>query len=161
MINPEFFTDADILDGVGGLRADGRWNLKGRFRCSYASQTPETAMQEVLVATRRKGLPDEKALPRTLVGLDLDVQRALDLTDGTTRLRCRIGRERILKETWWIENQKGREAFTQAAGRAAMAAGFEVILVPSAADAPRGVNAVVFPENLRKGSRWTVLTPLK
>jgi hypothetical protein len=42
-----------------------------------------------------------------------------------------------------------------------MAAGFEVILVPSAADAPRGVNAVVFPENLRKGSRWTVLTPLK
>ena len=117
-------------------------------------------MQEVLVATRRKGLPDEKALPRTLVALDLDAQRTLDLTDGAARLRCRVGRDRILKETWWIENQNGREAFTQAVGRAAKAAGFEAIRVPSAADAPRGVNAVVFPENLRKGGRWTVLTPL-
>ena len=52
MINPQFSSNADILDGAGGLRADGRWNVKGRFRCSYASQTPETAMQEVLVATR-------------------------------------------------------------------------------------------------------------
>ena len=160
MINPQFSSNADILDGAGGLRADGRWNVKGRFRCSYASQTPETAMQEVMVATRRKGLPDEKALPRTLVGLDLAVQRTLDLTDGAARLRCRIGRKRILGEKWWIENQKDREAFTQAVGRAARTAGFEAILVPSAADAPRGVNAVVFPENLRKGSRWTVLTPL-
>ena len=67
---------------------------------------------------------------------------------------------RILGEKWWIENQNGREAFAQAVGRAAKAAGFEAILAPSAADAPRGVNAVVFPENLRKGSRWTVLTPL-
>ena len=160
MINPQFSSNADILDGAGGLRADGRWNVKGRFRCSYASQTPETAMQEVLVATRRKGLPDEKALPRTLVGLDLAVQRTLDLTDGAARLRCRIGRKRILGEKWWIENQKDREAFTQAVGRAARTAGFEAILAPSAADAPRGVNAVVFPENLRKGGRWTVLTPL-
>ena len=160
MINPQFSSNADILDGAGGLRADGRWNVKGRFRCSYASQTPETAMQEVMVATRRKGLPDEKALPRTLVALDLDAQRTLDLTDGAARLRCRIGRKRILGEKWWIENQNGREAFTQAVGRAAKAAGFEAIRMPSAADAPRGVNAVVFPENLRKGSRWIVLTPL-
>ena len=160
MINPRFSSDADILSGVGGLRADGRWNVKDRFRCSYTSQTPETAMQEVLVATRRKGLPDEKALPRTLVALDLDAQRTLDLTDGAARLRCRIGRKRILGEKWWIENQNGREAFTQAVGRAAKAAGFEAIRMPSAADAPRGVNAVVFPENLRKGSRWIVLTPL-
>ena len=160
MIKPEFSSSADILDGAGGLRADGRWNVKGLFRCSYVSQTPETAMQEVLIDPRRKGLPDEKALPRTLVCLDLAVQRTLDLTDGAARLRCRIGRKRILKETWWIENQNGREAFTQAAGRAARTAGFEAILVPSAADSPRGVNAVVFPENLRKGSRWTVLTPI-
>lgn len=160
MINPQFSSNADILSGVGGLRADGRWNCKGRFRCSYTSRAVETAMKEVLAATRRKGLPDERALPRTLIGLDLSAQRALDLTDGDTRLRCQTGRDRILNDAWWIENQKGRESFTQAVGRAAMAAGFEALIAPAAADAPHGVNLVVFPENLQPGSIWGVLTPL-
>lgn len=160
MINPKFSSEADILSGEGGLRADGRWNVKGRFRCSYTSQKTETAMQEALISTRRKGLPDERALPRTLVSLNLDVQKVLDLTNGKIRLRCRIGRDRIIEEEWWIENQNGKEAWTQAVGRAAKNAGFEVILSPSAADKPHGVNVTVFTENLLSGSQWGVLTPI-
>lgn len=160
MINPAFSTEADILSGEGGLRADGRWNVKARFRCSYASLKIETAMREALISTRRKGLPDERALPRILVSLSLDAQKVLDLTNGKTRQRCQIGRDRMIEEEWWIENQNGKEARTQAVGRAAKNAGFEAILSPSAADKPHGVNVMIFTENLLSGSQWGVLTPV-
>jgi len=161
MINTKHSSNADILSGKGGLRAYGRWNARGLFRCSYTSQTAETALQEVLIAIRRQNLPDERALPRTMVCLDLRAQRTLDLTDGDVRHRCQAGRDRIIGERWWIENQKGREAWTQAVGRAAAAAGFEAIITPSAVDTPHGVNAVVFTENLSNSSTWAVLTPIQ
>ena len=159
MINPRYSTPANILHGAGGLHADGRWNLKRQFRCTYASLLPETALAEVLAASRRKRLPDATALPRTLVCLALAAQKTLDLTDGHVRQYGRLARHRIVGDRWWLENQNGREAWTQALGRAAVHAGFEALRVPSAAH-PGGANVIVFPENLLPASSWTLVTPV-
>ena len=160
MIEPEYYQDQDIVSGVGGFKSCGRWNLSGRFHCSYMSCTPETALEEVLAASRRKNLPDATALPRVLVCVDVKLQRVLDLTDGQVRQRCRVSDKRMVSERWWREIFYDREALTQALGRAAASAGFEGIVVPSAADRPHGVNVIVFTYNLLAGSRVDVITPI-
>jgi len=160
MINPHYCKTAAVLNGIGGMRADGRWNIKSRFHCTYTSCSPETALAEVLNASRRKGLPDETALPRVLVCLAVNVRKALDLTDSSVRRNARIGHQRMMDEPWWIENQAGREAWTQAIGRAAAGIGFEAIITPSAADPATGVNVIVFPENLDRTSHWALVTPV-
>ena len=92
MVNPNFCKDIDITNDEGGMWASGRWNNKGLFNCTYTSCSPETALAESLAGVRRKNLPDEKALPRTLVCIDLHATKALDLTDGNIRQRCRISK---------------------------------------------------------------------
>lgn len=160
MVNPRYCKNAAVLNGLGGLRADGRWNIKGQFHCTYTSCSPETALAEVLSPSRRKGLPDETALPRVLLGLAIEARKALDLTDSSVRRTARLARQRIVDEPWWIENQAGRQAWTQAIGQAAAEIGFEAIVTPSAADPATGVNIIVFPENLDSTSRWDVITPV-
>ena len=91
-----------------------------------------------LAAYRRKNLPDETALPRALVCLEVQLQRVLDLTDGQNRQRCRLSEKRMTAEPWWRENFHHRESVTQALGRAASQCGLEAIIVPSAADVPHG-----------------------
>jgi hypothetical protein len=54
--------------------------------------------------------------------------------------------------------RRGRTPITQQVGAAAAVAGFEGILVRSAADRV-GQNLVVFVDNLRSGSRLDVLAP--
>jgi RES domain-containing protein len=161
VIEPEYYKDHDIVSGVGGLRSSGRWNLKKRFRCSYTSDTLETAVRETLAASRRKNLPDSRALPRALVCVGVQLQQALDLTDGQVRQACRVSEKRMVGERWWSENFHDREALTQALGRAAASVGFEGIVAPSAADRPHGVNVIVFPDNLLVGSRVDVITPIR
>ncbi len=161
VIEPEYYTDYDIVSGIGGLRSSGRWNLKKRFRCSYTSDTLETAVKETLAGSRRKNLPDSRALPRALVCVGIHLQRALDLTDGQVRQACRISEKRMIGEPWWRENFYDREALTQALGRAAASVGFEGIIAPSSADRPHGVNVVVFTDNLLAGSRVDVITPIR
>lgn len=160
MINPRYCKNADILNGVGGLRANGRWNIRRPFLCTYTSCSPETALAEVLNASRRKGLPDETALPRVLVCLVIEVQKIIDLTDGAVRQSARLARRRMVDEQWWIENQSGREAWTHAIGRAAAEIGLEAIIAPSHADPKTGTNVIVFPENLGVTSRWAIITPV-
>jgi len=162
MVNPRYTKDADIVSGKGGFRAVGRWNLRGKFHCMYASMTPETALQESLAGGRREHLPDEKSLPRTLVCVAVRVRAALDLTDGQVRQRLGVSKQRMTNEAQWrADNYHSRESITQAIGRAAAALSFEALLTPSAADTPHGVNVVVFPENLQTSSRLTVVTSVK
>jgi hypothetical protein len=54
-------------------------------------------------------------------------------------------------EDWRRMNASGKEALTQAIGRAAFEAGFEGFIVPSAQD-KRGQNLAVFQEKLLPGS---------
>jgi len=162
MVNPRYTKDADIVSGKGGFRAVGRWNVRGKFHCMYASKTPETSLLESLARVRLDHLPDERALPKTLVCVAVRVRAALDLTDGQVRQRLAVSRERMIDEAQWrADNYHNRESITQAIGRAAAALAFEALVTPSAADTPHGVNVVVFPENLLSGSRLRVVTSVK
>jgi len=161
MVKPRYCSDQDILNGVGGQRANGRWNLRGFFRCTYASGTPETALAESLSQVRRGTLPDAKALPRMIVCIRVRVSKALDLTDGKIRQRLGVSEARMTDATKWKQdNYHNHESLTQAIGRAAFSAGFEAMVAPSAADRPHGVVIVVFPEKLLTGSLLTVVTPV-
>lgn len=120
----------------------------------------ETALREVLAAARRKNLPDTTALPRVLVSLNIKLSHVLDLTSGSVRQHIRVSKKQMIEEAWWKENYFDRESTTQALGRATTEAGFEGIIVPSAADQPNGINFVVFSENLRANSAVQLESPI-
>lgn len=160
MVNPKYTKSADIVSGQGGLNAAGRWNLRGQFCCTYLSKEPETSLQEALAVPRRKNLPDAKALPRTMVCVDVAISKVLDLTDGKTRQRLQFGQDRIRDTTWWLDNYGNTEAITQALGRAAFNLGYEGMITYSAADQPKGINFVIFPDNFQAGSSLIVTTPV-
>ena len=85
----------------------------------------------------------------------LRATRVLDLREGALRRRLRLSLAAIRATDWRRENRQGREAPTQAWGAVLAAAGFEAVVVPSAA-APTGVNVLVFPANLTAGSAFCV-----
>ena len=155
-INPAYSSPADIVSGEGALRASGRWNLVGLVRLSYASRTPETALLEALAHVRYYGLPLSKALPRVLVALRLRAKRVLDLRDGKIRKALILSEGLIKNLDWRAGNQNGAEAATQAWGHALGTAGFEALIVPSAADS-HGANVLIFPENLLPGSQFNAV----
>jgi RES domain-containing protein len=159
-INPTYSKSADVIDGAGALHANGRWNLKGAARLSCTALAPQTALAEALAHVQYFRLPLSKALPRVLVALRLKAKRVLDLRHGNVRKALRLSEDTIRKLDWRAANQHGDEAVTQAWGSAFAAAGFEAVIVPSAADAP-GANVLVFPENLQAGSRFEVVSEVK
>lgn len=162
MVSPGYCKDSDIINGKGGKNAAGRWNVRGAFFCTYASTTPETALEESLSRVRHDRLPDETALPRTLVCIELKASKVLDLTDSVTRRRLRISLKRMIDQKEWLyDNYNNQESLTQAMGRAAFLAKLEAIIVPSAADRPDGTNVVIFPDNLLATSNLNVVTPVK
>jgi len=157
-IDPQFSKAEDIVNGVGALKANGRWNLAGTTKLSYTSLTPETAMAEALAHVRYYHLPKSKALPRVLVALDLKASRALDLRTSAVRKALKLSEDVIRRGDWRRDNRTGAEAFTQAWGFAFAEAGFETIIVPSAAD-EKGTNVLVYPDNLLASSSFHVKKP--
>jgi RES domain-containing protein len=80
----------------------------------------------------------------------------LDLTDGTVRHSLGVSDKRLLRCDWRAETQSGKTPLTQAIGLGVYPAGFEGLLVRSAAD-PNGQNLVVFVENLHPGSTLAIV----
>ena len=117
-------------------------------------------MSEALAQVAYYHLPVSKALPRVLVALRLKAQRALDLRGGDIRKALILSEDTIKSLDWRAENQRGAEAITQAWGDAFANAGFEAVIVSSAAD-PEGSNVLVFPENLLSGSSFGVVDEVK
>ena len=66
-----------------------------------------------------------------------------------------LTRRKLLQSRWREEMDKGREALTQAVGHCAFEEGLEGLLVPST-QSRKGVNLIVFPANLQKGSSLTI-----
>ncbi|HEY1052381.1 MAG TPA: RES family NAD+ phosphorylase [Prosthecobacter sp.] len=150
----------DVVNGAGALHASGRWNLRGAMRLSYTAMAPGTALAEALAHVTYYGLPLNKALPRALVALRLKAGRVLDLRDGDVRQALRLSKQTIRHLDWRADNQAGREAVTQAWGKTFSDAGFEAVIVPSAADSS-GTNVLVYPENLHSASQFEVDEEIK
>lgn len=151
-VSPRYADSGDLLSGRGSQLHGGRWNAPGTFPAIYGSLTPETAMAEVLSSFRAFNVPIYRALPRTFLALDVQLQRVLDLTKGFVRRHLRVSRRRMVEEEWRRLQNRGREALTQAIGRAAHNAGLEALRVPCAA-VTDGSNVVIFPANLAAASR--------
>jgi RES domain-containing protein len=147
-----------LLSGEGVRRHGGRWNPPGIFAAVYASLTPETALAEALGRFREYGIAVADAMPRVLTALEIEVQALADLTCPRARQALRFSKRRMRSEPWRRATEEGREAVTQAIGRAAFEQGLEGLLVFSAPD-PAGRNLVLFPERLRPGSRLRVRRP--
>ena len=144
---PRYATASDLVSGAGARTYGGRWNPPHALAVVYASTTPETALAEALRQARTAGIPDAAVLPRTFAALRVRVGRVLDLTDAAVRKVFGLSAAELVDADWESDNAAGVEALTQALGRAAFQAGFQALLVPSAA-APDGANLVVFPDRL-------------
>jgi len=85
-------------------------------------------------------------MPRTVLALEFNLNKILDLTDSKMRRGLRILLKEITHEDWRKLQDAGKESLTQAIGRAVYSAGFEGMIVPSV-HVRKGVNVVFFPEN--------------
>jgi RES domain-containing protein len=148
----------DLIAGIGSQLTGGRWTPPGAFRAVYASRDEATALDEARQQNIRQGVPPWMALPLVLTAIEVDLEPVLDLTDGRLRRALRVSRGRMLREPWWLLQDRGQEALTQALGRLARDRGFAALLAPSAAR-PRGSNVVIYPDRIAAGGWLAVVNP--
>lgn len=156
---PEYAQQTDLLTGDGSRLHGSRWNPPG-IAAVYASLAPETAMEESLAHFRYYGIALHAAMPRIFVAIQAKLSKVVDLTQGANRKRLLIAEQRLLECDWRKEMASGTAPLSQLVGQAASEAGLEALLVRSATDAT-GRNIVIFPDNLRKASHLSVLSPGK
>jgi RES domain-containing protein len=114
-------------------------------------------MNEAYQNILHHGFPASSIRPRVFAGARVRLRAVLDLTDASIRRRLGFTLAELLDEDWQGIQDEGDESWTQAIGRGVYVAGFEGLLAPSARDRPNGENIVVFPDNLRPGSRIEIL----
>ncbi len=114
----------------GALEHGGRYNPRREFGALYLSESPAACRAEM---QRRPGVRPRYWHAR----IDVRVIKALDLTDPSTRDKLGILQEDLVSDDWSV---------TQDLGRAARRAGFDALVVPSAAGGHR--NLVVFKDLL-------------
>lgn len=132
---PHYHRDR-ALSAEGSERYGGRYNHKATFGALYCGETPTVCAAEV------RKLSAGRTLGRfVLASVTVELQRVLDLTDQAVLQRLGLQPKDLVTPDW---DQ------TQDLGRLAREAGFEALLVPSAA-AP-GTNLVVFPDQLDPAS---------
>jgi RES domain-containing protein len=147
-VQPKFAIKIEVSSARGSRIVGGRYNFKGTYEVLYLSCDPAHCLEETLKSHRSTKSSVATALPRTVVAFRVSLSRVLDLTD--TRQRRRLGiSNSVLVGTDWVRYQDvdQREAPTQRIGRLAREAGFEAILVPSAA-VPGGKNLNIFPDRV-------------
>lgn len=149
---------ADLIAGVGSQLTGGRWTPPGVYRAVYASLDEATALDEARQQNLRQGVPLWMALPLVVTALEVDLEPVLDLTDGRVRRSLQVSRSRMLDEPWWLLQDQGREALTQALGRLARDHGIAALLVPSAARS-RGANVVIHPDRISAEGRLAIVNP--
>ena len=136
-----------VIDGLGSLERGGRWNPPEAFRVVYTSLDEWTALCEVIGKYGHYNIPPSAARPepevRVITPIGFQLQSILPLTDPEILSILGLTIERLVYEPWQKIQKSGREAITQATGRAAWALGFEGILAPSAV-LDHGVNLAVF-----------------
>jgi len=120
--------DAD--SDQGALEHGGRYNPRREFGALYLSESPAACRAEM---QRRPGV----RLRYWDACIRVRVAKALDLTDPAVRNTLGIRHEDLVSDDWDL---------TQDVGRAARRAGFDALIVPSAAGTHH--NLVVFTDLL-------------
>lgn len=146
----------DLLTGEGAKENGGRWNPPGLFCAIYGTLDPYAALAETLGTYGDYSIPFEQRLPLVLVGIEVKLQRVLDLTDGKLRQLLGVSEERMLEADWQTAQSKGGEGLTQAIGRLAWEAKVESLLV-SSARLKMEKNMVIFPDHLIKRSHLKIV----
>jgi RES domain-containing protein len=131
--DPVYANTRDLLTGVGNQKHGGRWNAPDGMATIYLSQSIEGAISESLGLPSRFGFDPATRLPLTLVAVDASIELVIDFTDTDLRKKITITFAAMTGCDWRSENVAGREALTQALGRAAFELGAHGIIVPSAA----------------------------
>ena len=132
---------ADPLSVEGSLQHGGRYNPIGGFGALYCAESRAVCAAEIGKPAAR-----HPVLPYRLARIRVQLQRVLDLTDASTLTALGLRPEDLTGQDWDA---------TQRLAAQARAAGFEALLVPSAAGPGR--NLVVFPDRLDPGSRVRVV----
>jgi len=157
-IEPKWSGEADRLSGLGAKQYGQRWNPMG-LAALYGAESAELAFNESIGRAQRAGFLPIQLTPRLIFAFRVKLAAILELTHGPTRTRLRVSKTRMVKCDWQRSRKashgKHREQLTQAIGRAAAAAGFEAIRVPSTR--AEGANLVVYPEFVRKNSKIQTL----
>lgn len=143
---PRFGNRCDAFSGAGSLYASGRFNVQGKFLVVYTSCSFEGANWEYTHTARSSNVDLASLLPISTLSVRVQLSKVLDLTSQRVRRALRITLADLRSQDWVSSPD---EALTQAIGRLAFEAGFEAILVPSAAGSP---NLNILPANLLPGS---------
>lgn len=153
------FASADVLiSGDGAMQHGGRWNPPGEFPTTYFALDVETAWAEKRHSFQHYGLPLEHCLPASLVLIRIRLSQVLDLTTASRRNRLGITAESMTAELPPAPGGTKHQVARHTLARLVHAAGIEGLVVPSARR-PRGTNLVVFPANLGRESRLTIVNP--
>lgn len=156
LAHPKYASPNDFISGAGAKLNGGRWNPPCGPRTLYASSSPELATKESFALARKLGFAPRDLLPRVIRAIHVRVSRLVDTTDGDIRRSLMVSKQRMLDADWRKANARGKEALTQAIGRAAAEAGLEGLVVASA-EGQGETNLVLFPNNLRSRSRVDVV----
>jgi len=124
-----------ILTMDGAFRWGGRYNEPGEFGALYLSRTKKGCAAEV---TRRAAPPKKYLVGKIKVSLG----KVCDLTDPTLRKKLKITKKQLVADDW---------SETQTLGKLIREAGFEGMIVPSAAGDFN--NLVIFVDRLSGYSR--------
>lgn len=149
-----------------GSEVGARYTPRGGPAGLYLASDQPTAFAEIrdlMQSPRGRPLPPTRRDPVTLVYVETEVARVLDLTDATVRGALRVSRKAITAE--WQEPMldylagNGPMPLTQQIGLAAHISGVVGgILFPSARW-KGGLCMVVFPDRLVKGDRVASYDP--
>lgn len=157
-VAPKWSGDADRLSGLGAKQFGQRWNPVG-LAAVYGAESAQLAFNEAVGRAERAGFLAIQLTPRLVFAYRVNLAAVLDLTLGSNRTRLRVSKARMIQCHWTHARKKSRgkyhEQLTQAIGRAAAAAGFEAIRVPSAQG--NGANLAIFPDFVRKNSKIATL----
>lgn len=160
MVDPQWSNPMDIVNGKGGLSANGRWHIKKSARVSYTCLEPETAMAESFSSPRYYRFPIRKVLPKVLVAIRVKLFRVIDFGNGLVRQRLKVSDQTMMETDWRKKNFRGEEAITQCLGRCFCENKVEGLLVPSTVSSSEQ-NLIVFPENLFSRSIFSLDYPVK
>jgi len=139
------------LSGEGAALYAGRYNPAG-IRTVYLSEDARTAVAETgygISLGGRFAAKDREA--RLLLAVEFRLQRVLDLRNPAILERLGLKAHDLVHPGWREVLRQGKKPFTHVLALAALGAGFEAILAPSAV-ITGAYNLAIYVEKLVPGS---------